>query len=878
MPTNNPVDPNSVPRHAQTAPARPQAQYPGQPPAPPRRRKSVLGKVFLWLGLAAVAGCLLIAAEGVYLYATINPELPEVESLRTVQLQVPLRVYTAEGDLIAEYGEKRRQPVAIESVPDVLKQAIVASEDAHFYEHPGVSWQGLVRAGVHLLKTGKKGPGGSTITMQVARNFFLSTEKTYSRKLNEILLALKIESELSKDEILSLYINKIYLGNRSYGFAAAANVYYDKSIANLELHEAAMLAGLPKAPSRYNPVVNPDRAKLRRDYVLRRMNEEGFITAAEYRDTLAMDDTASLHFSKPDVEAHYVGEMARARVKQLYGDAWSTAGLGVYTSIRSADQEAANAALRGALFAYEERRGYQGALDNLPAAVYTDQEKLAEALQPYSSYGGLVVAVSVLVSDIDVVFRTAEGDDHTVVLEDLLWARERLPKDELGDEITRVTQVLREGDVVYLWQRADDKYVMVQEPSVEGAFVAMEPSSGQINALVGGFDFRRSKFNRVTQAKRQPGSTFKPFIYSAALEKGDTAATIYNDAPVVFHDDALEGEWRPSNYSGRFFGPTRLREALVKSRNLVSVRVLREIGIPYAIEYATRFGFAESAMPPDLSLALGSASVTPLEVASGFAVFANNGYRIQPHFIDRIVDADGNVVYRSPEIELCDECDATQVSPLLAEMTPSRGGSAGVSGADADGSELEAVHTSLKASATSVTAPRVIEARNAYIMRSMLKEVVTRGTARKANSLERSDLAGKTGTTNNQLDAWFTGFNHAVVASAWVGSDGLEPLGRKEAGGVAALPMWIDYMGMVLPSVPEQKDTAPEGIKVVTIDRETGDAADRGDSGTLKEFFRAENAPANVQISQVRSGNGSAAPVIKKRERKKTKRKVDQLF
>lgn len=814
-----------------------------------------------------------VALVGV-LYYKISPDLPDVEALREVQLQIPLRVYTAEGDLIAEYGEQRREPVSIDDVPQSLKNSIIAAEDQHFYTHPGVAWQGLVRAFVHLIKTGEKGPGGSTITMQVARNFFLTNEKTYSRKINEIFLSLRIERELTKDQILELYINKIYLGYRSYGFAAASKVYYGKNISDINLAESAMLAGLPKAPSRFNPIINPERALLRRNYVLGRLLALDMIDRSSYLELIDQPATASLHFSKPEAEANYVGEMARARVKQMFGDSWSTAGYSVYTSLRSDAQRSANKALRQALFDYEKRHGYTGPVGRLEAAVFDDPVALAEALDEYRTYGEMEVGVVVSMSESDATIRIENSDEHTFTLEDVEWARERISVDKRGDEITAIDQVLQTGDVVHLSISDDGVAQFVQEPRVEGAFVAVTPYTGEITALVGGFDFNRSKFNRVTQARRQPGSTFKPFIYSAALEKGNTAATIYNDAPVVFHDDALEGEWRPTNYSGRFFGPTRLREALVKSRNLVSVRVLREIGIPYAIEYAQRFGFEEKNLPPDLSLALGSASTTPLEIASAFAVFANDGYRITPHIISRIVDPRGVEVYKAPAIVLCDECDPLEKSPLLSEVNAFRAGSG-------DGSPTGAPQLEQD------NAPRVIDERNAYIMQSIMREVVVRGTARKAGeALGRKDIGGKTGTTNNQLDAWFAGFNREYVAAAWIGSDGLDPLGRGEAGGKAALPMWVSFMSDVLQDTPQNLPEEPEGMSTVRIVRRTGEIA-ISDEGAMDEIFRDEYSPGGNKVAATGgTGNGNSGvsedEVVKQQQKKqeirKKKEKVEQLF
>lgn len=542
------------------------------------QKRGLWVSIFKWLAITGVTAGILCAIGIGLLYFKIKPDLPDVNVLREVQLQMPLRIYTEDGLLISEYGEKRREPVQISAVPQDLKNAIIAAEDARFYKHPGVDYQGLLRAALHLVKTGQKGPGGSTITMQVARNFFLSNEKTYDRKIREIFLSFKIESELSKDEILELYVNKIYLGNRSYGFAAASKVYYGKKIGDITLAEAAMMAGLPKAPSRYNPIVNPERALLRRDYVLRRLNELDMITDHEFAETKALPVSASLHYSKPEAEANYVGEMVRERIQQIYGDKWATAGFNVYTTIRSETQNAANDALRTALFDYERRNGYVGPIGTVDDATLNDFELLETSLKDYSIRGGMLPAAVREVDQAQAIVIARGGEEFVIPLEDVVWARERFAIDDLGDEIVAVSDVLNVGDVVQLQRLEDGTARFVQEPKIEGAFVALEPSTGKVLALVGGFDYFRSKFNRVTQARRQPGSTMKPFIYSAALELGDTAATIYNDAPVVFHDTALEGEWRPQNYSGRFFGPTRLREALVKSRNLVSVRVLREMG------------------------------------------------------------------------------------------------------------------------------------------------------------------------------------------------------------------------------------------------------------------------------------------------------------
>ena len=854
-----------------------------------RRRYGWLRTLFKWLAISGLSFVILASIGVGFLYYKLSPELPDVQSLRNVQLQMPLRIYTADGDLIAEYGEKRREPVMISEVPQSLKNAIIASEDARFYIHPGVDWQGLARAGLHLLKTGKKGPGGSTITMQVARNFFLSNERTYLRKVREIFLSFKIEHELAKDEILELYLNKIYLGNRSYGFAAASRVYYGKKIGALNLAESAMLAGLPKAPSKYNPVVNPERALIRRNYVLRRLNDLDMIDDATYRQTAALPVTATLHYSRPEAEANYVGEMVRARVEQLFGDSWATAGYNVFTSIRSAAQNAANSALRDALYEYESRHGYRGPIATIDVDTLADAEALFKQLKSISNPGELQPAAVIDVDAEAATVITETGTEYPLTLEDVEWARERLNIDKRGDEITQVDEVLSTGDVIYLRINKDGSSTFVQEPGVEGAFVAMQPVTGEILALVGGFDFHRSKFNRVTQARRQPGSTFKPFIYSAALEAGDTAATIYNDAPVVFQDDALEDEWRPSNYSGRFFGPTRLREALVKSRNLVSIRVLREITVPFAIDYAERFGFAKRNMPPDLSLALGSATVTPMELTAAFSVFANGGYRVQPHFIQRIEDPRGKVLYSTPKVVLCEDCYTADDNPLVAEMEAEQvvgEASENDTATDAEtadaGGEASGTEDAIPVVVTTdvVNAPRVIDARNAYIMSSMMREVVARGTGRRAGkALGRKDIGGKTGTTNNQLDAWFAGFNPKMVATAWVGSDGLDPLGRGEAGGIAALPMWTAFVARHLDGVAEDDTAEPAGIETIRIDKKTGEPSSGEES--MMEIFMQDNMPEvddDPATEQAVENGGAAVEATVKKTRQDKAEEVEQLF
>ena len=790
-----------------------------------------LAKLFRLLGVLVLGGALLavVTAAGVYWY--LAPQLPSVDTLRDVRLQVPLRVYSADGALLAEFGEQRRIPLTLAEVPPRTVQAVLASEDDRFYEHPGVDWQGLTRAVVHLIRTGEKGPGGSTITMQVARNFFLGREKTYVRKLNEILLALKIERELGKDEILELYLNKIFLGHRAYGVGAAAQVYYGKPLGELTLAQTAMIAGLPKAPSRFNPVANPTRAVARRNYVLGRMRELDFITQAELEAAEAAPVTAKVHGQRADVaSAEYVAEMARSWMEERYGDDAYTSGFKVYTSVRADLQEAAVAALRAALVEYDERHGYRGAEQNgVPPA---SEAELTGLLSDVPEVGGLRPAVVLEVADRSArVFAKGVGEVG-LPWEGLAWARRYVNENRRGPEPERASDVLTPGDVIRLVQvdAPEDKkdkarreaaggkapriWRLAQVPDVEGALVALSPANGAMLAVMGGFDFYRSKFNRALQADRQPGSNFKPFVYSAAIEYGFNAGSIINDAPVVFDDPSLEAAWRPENYSGKFFGPTRLREALYKSRNLVSIRLLRAIGIDFAVDYVSRFGFEPERLPRNLSLALGSASMKPLEVATGYAVLANGGYRVEPWFIERVETADGEEVFREAPLTVCADCErAPEDGGRPLEERPQR------------------------------VAPRVVPAENAWLMHSMLRDVIARGTGRRARALGRGDIAGKTGTTNDQHDAWFSGFTPDVVATAWVGFDQLAPLGRRETGGRAALPMWIDFMRVALEGRPERFLEQPDGLVSVRIDPHTGKLAEAGDPDAIFEYFHAERAP-----------------------------------
>ena len=793
-----------------------------------------------------------LAAVGAYYY--LAPELPAVGVLRDVRFQVPLQVYTQNEQLVAEYGDKKRIPVTYDQLPVDLVHAIISAEDDRFFEHPGVDYQGLLRAAFYLITTGEKAQGGSTITMQVTRNFFLSREKTYLRKLKEIFLSLKIEHELTKEQILELYFNKIYFGNRAYGVASAAQVYYGKSLDQLSLAEIAMIAGLPKAPSRYNPLANTNRAIIRRNYVLSRMHELGYITTADYENAKAQPATASLHRAGVSIEAPYIGEMVRAYMVENYGEEAYTHGYKVYVTIDETMQQAADTALRKSLLAYDERHGFRGPLGqiSLPEAgpveenpaptgandTVTDEDltqphPLAElagrALADYPVVARLKPALVATVGEQDATLVLRNGESVQLGWPGLAWARPYVTVNKQGPAPQLAADILAPGDIVYVSQNENDDWRLSQIPTVAGAIIAIDPHDGAIKALSGGFDFFYSKFNRATQAKRQPGSSFKPFVYSAALEKGFTPASIINDAPVVFDDPGLETSWRPENYSGRIYGPTRLRQALIKSRNLVSIRLLQAIGIRYCIDYVTRFGFDPKDLPKDLSLSLGSAAITPLQLASAYTVFANGGYRVPPYYIDRIEDIKGNLIYKHTPTRVCEECE--EEKPALPEETAT-------SADDQLGKDL-AVATE----PDFIPAERVVTPQNVYQITSMMRDVIKRGTGRRAMQLGRHDLAGKTGTTNDQRDAWFAGFNGDLVAISWTGFDDAQPLGNKETGSRAALPMWINFMRVALEGKPETPLNQPEGMITVRIDPETGLLAGAHQKNAIFETFRAEYAP-----------------------------------
>ncbi|MFW1676554.1 penicillin-binding protein 1A [Pontibacter sp. JAM-7] len=769
----------------------------------------------------SIAGTLasIIAIAGVYFYFT--PQLPDVQTLRDVRLQTPLRIYSSDNKLISEYGEKRRTPISYSEIPTTFIHAILSAEDSRFFEHPGIDIKGLARAAFQLASSGQIQSGGSTITMQVAKNYLLTRERTFTRKFMEILLSLRIEQELSKEEILELYINKIYLGQRAYGIQAAANVYYGQDIQDLSLERLAMIAGLPKAPSAFNPISNPSRALERRNWILQRMHSQGYIDDQALEEAINQPVTAKYHSSDIELSAPYLAEMVRSELYAQLGEALYTDGYKVFTTVNSELQGAANSALVKGLVAYTERHGYKGAEQQTDLTDITSEQQIKH-LQGIPAFGGLEPALVISLNDEAKTadLRLKDGSQLILEWDGMQWARPFKTVNYTGAKPKQPSDILKAGDIIRLrWQ--EDKAILTQVPNAQGALVSMNPDNGAIISLVGGFSFTQNKFNRVTQAARQPGSNFKPFIYAAALNQGYTPATLINDAPIVFHDNQLEGNWRPENYSKQFYGPTRLRVALYKSRNLVSIRLLRAIGINTALDFLEQIGFDRETLPKNLSLSLGSADITPLQLVTGYASLANGGYQVKPYFIERVENAEGEVLFNAtPEI-VCQNCQ-----PALAEGSASA----------AEGQ----VFTDRP------LASRVIDERVAYMTYNMMQDVIRRGTGTRALALNRQDLAGKTGTTNDQKDAWFSGFNRDVVTTVWVGFDQPTTLGRREFGGTAALPIWIDYMREALRDRPENGPVPPEGIVSVKIDPITGKLAYPGQEDAEFEVFREEDTPTEV--------------------------------
>lgn len=695
-----------------------------------------------------------------------SERLPSMEALTDYRPKVPLRIYTADGVLIGEFGEERRSVIKLEDVPQVMTRAILAAEDDRFFTHSGVDFLGIARAAFANLAAGGKAQGASTITMQLARNFFLSNERSYTRKIYEILVAFKIEQALSKEQILEIYLNQIYLGQRAYGFASAAQVYFGKPLAKISAAEAAMLAGLPKAPSAYNPVVNPKRAKIRQQYILGRMRVLGYLTEEQFQAAVAENLVLQPDRTDFALKAPYVAELARQLAFEQFRDDTYIAGLNVYTTVRSEDQRAANQAVRRGIIDYDRRYGYRGAEAqvDLPKDATRREEKIEEALLEAGDIDGFIPAVITQVSPQMIRASRSRGQTIDITGDGLRFVASWISDRASADRRLKPGSVIRVTEGNKGWE-------VVQLPEVQAAFVSAVPRDGSIRAMVGGFDFNRNKFNRVTQAWRQPGSSFKPFIYSAALDKGFMTTTIINDAPVVVDRAVTGGQtWEPKNYDGRFDGPMTMRTALQKSKNMVSIRLIQAIGPRYAQDYITRFGFDAERHPPFLTMALGAGSVTPWQLVAGISVFANGGFYVPPHIIEKITDNTGKVLAQAQAVRPGDEAN------------------------------------------------RAIDARNAFVMDSLLRDVVRKGTATPALRLKRGDLAGKTGTTNDAFDAWFAGYSPSLAAVAWVGYDQPRKLGERETGGGLALPIWINYMAVALKGVPESPATAPSGVVSINGD------------------------------------------------------------
>ena len=792
---------------------------------------------------------------GFYASALLE-ELPTVDEIRKIPLNIPLRIYSSDNKLIAEYGDERRIPLKLDDVPPLLIDAILVTEDDRFYHHTGVDFPGLARAAISNFLSRSRSQGASTITMQVARNFFLNPEKTYTRKLKEILLAFNMERVLTKDEILALYLNKIFLGHRAYGFAAAAQVYYGDDLLNLSVPEIAMLAGLPKAPSTNNPISNPGVARERRGYVLKRLHELGRIDDLSYQTAIKAPITAQRHVADVELQAPYVSEMARQLVFERFGDDVYQRGLNVTLTVNSEYQAKANQALRKGLLDYDRRHGYRGPTDRIDLAAIADEnrnEQIQSLLKRYPSSREVLPALVLETDGKTATVIHSQAQTVTLPWEGLKWARKHINPNSLGPEPDSAGAILHPGEIVYIRPMDEDGWMLSQLPEISGALVSLDPHTGAIRALTGGFDYFLSKFNRATQAKRQPGSNIKPFIYSAALDNGFTASSLVSATPIVIEDD-LEGIWRPQNYSKKFFGPTRLRKALSLSINLVSVRLLRALGIDTTIEHLARFGFNPQDLPESLSLALGSIAVTPLDLASHFSVFANGGNRISPYLIEKIEDRKGNRLALPPLA--CVDCAGPDGEKNALFPAPQEGTTA------QDPADRETGETAGEAVISQSGENQGISPQNAFLMTSLLQQVIQSGTGRRALQLGRSDLAGKTGTTNDFRDAWFSGFNPEVTTTVFVGFDEPAHLGRRESGATAALPIWVDYMGQILQDFPEQTPVIPENITTRFINRETGRVTSPEDPEGYLEYYLAGTEPNNpVGAADPSSGSGSTESV-----------------
>lgn len=814
-----------------------------------------LGKAFKITAVCIISGLggFLLVCSCLFLY--LSPKLPSIDELKDTRWQIPLRVTSQDLKIISEFGEKKRSPIDFDEIPTLMIDAILAAEDDSFFEHNGVVVSGLMRGVVQLATEGRIRSGGSTITMQVARNFFLSKRQEFTRKFNEILLTFRIEKALTKQEILSLYVNKIFLGNRAYGFAAASHVYYGKPLSELRLAQIAMVAGLPKAPSSYNPLANPERATIRRNWILGRMYNLGRISEGAYRAAVLEVDNATLHRSQSELDAAYAAEMVRQQVIAKFGLKAYTEGYTAITTIDSSTQASAVSAVQSGIRAYDKRHGYRGAeLKNIDPTTWR------ETLRKTLIIGLLQPAIITSVHDDRLILLKKNGESAILNWADGLDSL-RLFKtvNARSPLIDSAASIFETGDLIRIEEHENGRVTLAQIPLIQSAMVALDPFNGAIRALVGGFDYRQSTFNRATQATRQPGSNFKPFIYTTALKNGFTTASIINDAPVVFEDAKLEDTWRPENDGGKFYGPTRLREALYRSRNLVSIRLLRRMGVDRTLESLQSFGFNTSNMPSDLSVALGSHALKPIDIATGYAMFANDGFRVNSHILDRVIDRNGNVIFQAQPELACDPCKPENIRDNQLPQTSNNLSNDTVeqqleqlfsnieqnSRSEGDMYSWEKVKQSLTLEPTAISTPaeRVIDQQTAFLMDSMLKDVILRGTGRKAKVLNRSDIAGKTGTTNGPRDAWFSGYSPDLVATAWVGFDDNSVLGRNEYGGSAALPIWIQFMGEALSEKSITIKRQPKGIVMVKIDAKTGKRVLPNQQG-IYEFFKSENVPA----------------------------------
>ncbi len=810
--------------------------------------------VVLGLGISTTIGGF-AAVIGAYYY--VAPALPAAETIRDIPLQIPLRIFSRDGHLISEIGERRRVLVTFDEVPAHVVNAFVAAEDQRFWLHPGIDYRGILRALFQLLSTGDIASGGSTLTQQLARSYFLTLDQTIERKFKEAALAVRIEKEFTKEQILALFLNKMFFGQRAYGVAAAAQVYFNKSLEDVSIAEAATLAGVLPAPSRYNPVRSVANAEMRRRYVLGRMSDIGYIDQTQYNEAMALPVESRMHGAAVELSAPYVAEMVRREMLARFGEATYTAGYQVVTTLDARLQTAANYSLRNGLLEFTRRRGYRGPLAKLevtPGILQTPfaqwPVEIRQTLEQYAP-GGLSVALVTATDEASnsATTITSDGTKLTIPWSGLSWAKPFVDLVTTGPEPESAVDVLAVGDVILVMPTAAGTWALAQAPDAQSAIVALDPRDGSISSLSGGFDFATSKYNRATQAYRQPGSSFKPFIYSAALEHGNTVATVVLDAPIVISSSELEAVWRPINYSGRFYGPTRLREALVRSMNLVSVRLLLfETGFGNAINHIAKFGFGDAALIRNGSLALGGGNTSPLEMAQGYAVFANGGYAIKPYVIDSIFGPEGESLYRADPPVVCEPCQTESEDNYAGEELEEFPLDQMVEVAleyQPDAAAAPELFANINA------APRAISAQNAFLIQDLMRDVIRRGTGRRALVLGRSDLSGKTGTSNDQRDAWFGGFNGDIASVVWVGYDDSLPLGPGEEGSRTALPIWIEFMRLALRGVPEHQLPMPDGIVSALIDRETGCPARAGQRNTLFEFFREGHVPVCENVDEL---------------------------